>query len=151
MALQWLETTPRHPTVTSGPILGQTFVFWKSGQNLGNVQEPENQFSFYGYLSDMPVLRVVIRNAGFTGSCQNQNKHALRERRPPAFCVCRKCHMKIKYVSDGLNMTYSNKTMLKNNDTNDNFFAWWNTCVCIGFCIRWFWFQLYREYIYIYM
>ena len=98
-------------------------IHWREHRNHGNVQKPENQFLFYGYLSEMPVLRVVIRNAGFTGSCQNQNKHALRERRPPAFCVCRKCHMKMKNVSDGLKMTYSNKTMLTNNDTNDNFFA----------------------------
>ena len=53
----------------------------------GPLSSPSSIWSPYvnkRVLSKMLILRVVIWNAHFTGSYQNQNKHALRERRPPA-------------------------------------------------------------------
>ena len=61
-----METTPRHPMVTSGPILGNTFLT-KNDTNPGHVQEPENQC----------VFPVVLRKTAVKGSSQYQNKHAL--------------------------------------------------------------------------
>ena len=91
MGPRWSRKAPNglimskdYPRVTSGPILGKT-VFLKNGKTHGNVQEPQKRFS-YGELSEMQVLRAVIRNTGFRVGYQYQNKHALRERRPLAFC-----------------------------------------------------------------
>ena len=57
----------------------------------------------------MQVLRVVIRNASFTGSYQYQNKHALRERHSPAVCFSQKRHL----TNSGLELN-----ILINIDTN---------------------------------
>ena len=52
---------------------------------------------FYGKPLEMPVLWVVIRNAGSTGSYQN--KHVRRERRPSANIYSRKMTSKIENMS----------------------------------------------------
>lgn len=70
--LQWVETTLKHPTVTSGPILKD--FCWKTANIMETSRSRKTVF----------LLRVVIRNAGFACSSEYQNKHALRERQPPA-------------------------------------------------------------------
>ena len=51
------------------------FAVDKNSQTHGNVRRPKKHV----------FVRVVLRNARFTVSSQYQNKHALRELRPPIF------------------------------------------------------------------
>ena len=54
-----METTPRDPTVTSGPIRGETFVF-RQMATLMETSRSRKTIRVYGQLSEMPALRVVI-------------------------------------------------------------------------------------------